>query len=207
MEMSKGDFAAHIGVSPGRVSQMIAAGIIGPDALKGKGRGARVIAEIAKRQVGERRHPGQAMGNGLLTDIGLGEEEQIAPAAPAETPNLTKDDPAKQILVERLEQERRKNRMATIDDAKQLGLLVPVDDMQRAIGKALSDQLAIFTGMAPDIANAIAAKFELPQRDVLHLVRQVVSEKRAAAAAKIRATAATMPATMPATIAAELAAA
>lgn len=200
MEMSKGDFAAHIGVSPGRISQMIASGIIGREALRGEGRGARIIAEIAKQQIGERRHPGQAMGNGLLTDIGADETEP-RPAAESPSP-LTKDDPAKQILVERLEQEQRKNRMARIEEAKQLGQLVPAEDMQRAIGKALSDQLAVFTGMAPDIANAIAAKFELPQRDVLHLVRQVMSEKRGAAAAKIKAAGVQMPATVEAELAA-----
>src|SRR4051812_45124690 len=107
MEMSKGDFAAHVGLSPGRISQMIASGIIGPDALKGEGRGARIVAEIAKRQIGERRHPGQAMGNGLLTDIEADEpiDESASAGSP---PSLVKDDPAKQILVERLEQERRK---------------------------------------------------------------------------------------------------
>src|ERR1044072_4900104 len=103
MEMSKGDFAAAIGVSAGRVSQMIASGIIGRDALKGEGRGARIIADVAKRQIGERRHPGQAMGNGLLTDVETDElGDELSSTAPA--PSLAKDDPAKQILVERLEQ-------------------------------------------------------------------------------------------------------
>jgi hypothetical protein len=197
MEMSKGEFAASIGVSAGRVSQMIASGIIGRDALKGEGRGARIIAEVARRQIADRRHPGQAMGNGLQTrlDMDGGLDEEASRQVPA-SPPLLKDDPAKQILVERLEQEQRKNRMARIEEARQLGELVLAEDMQRAIGKALSDQLAIFTGMAPDIANAIAAKFELPQRDVLHLVRQVMNEKRGVAAAKVRSAGAAMAETV-----------
>jgi hypothetical protein len=68
--LSKGDFAAHIGVSAGRVSQYIAAGMIGPDALDGQGRNAKVIVARAVEQIKRKRNIGQALGNGLMTRLG-----------------------------------------------------------------------------------------------------------------------------------------
>lgn len=191
MEMTKGDFAADIGVSAGRVSQYIAAGIIGPDALVGEGRNARIRVELARQQVAARRHAGQSLGNGLLTKIDQAETADEAPA-----PALKTDDPAKLIQLERLEQERRRNRRETIEEAATLGRLVPVDDMQREIAKTAQKVVNTFTGMAPDIANAISAKFGLPQRDVLHLVKQVMNDKRATAAQLERNAAGEMPATI-----------
>jgi hypothetical protein len=202
MEMSKGDFARHIGVTPARVSQMISERLIGADALVGEGRYARINVELASAQIGHRRDPGQAMGNGLKTDLGSPTRSPASPTPREASEDLDEDDPRALILLEKLEGEQRKNRMARIEEARQLGQLVPADEMRRAMGKALQDQLNHFTGMAPDIANAIAAKFELPQRDVLHLVRQVMSERRGVAAAVIAKSAEVMPET----VAAELAA-
>lgn len=196
MEMSKGDFASHIGVSPGRVSQYIAAGIIGRDALSGEGRAARIVVEKAVEQISARRHVGQALGNGLKTRLDLeGPVETLEPS-----PSVLTNDPARLIQLEKLEQERRRNRLATIDEAKALGELVPVEDFRREIGKVSQTLVNTFTGMAPDIANAVAAKFGVPARDVLHLVRQVMSEKRAEAASGQREAGATMPETVEAVI-------
>lgn len=196
-EMSKSEFALHIGVSPGRITQYISAGIIGPDALVGEGRMARIDVERAKAQISKRRHVGQALGNGLATRLTADEPTLPRPDSvlPARDP-----DTAELIQLERLEQERRKNRQASIDEARTLGRLVPAEDMQRAVAGATQRLVNTFTGMAPDIANAIAAKFGLPQRDVLHLVKQVVNDKRAAAAQAERAAGEQMPETVEAVV-------
>lgn len=192
MEMSKGEFAGEVGVTPGRISQYIAAGIIGPDALVGEGRSARIRVELAKQQIAARRHVGQGLGNGLLTRLDQATTDADEPAAP----RPGSEDPAKLIQLERLEQERRRNRRETIEEAATLGKLVPVEDHQREIARTAQKVVNTFAGMAPDIANAIAAKFGLPQRDVLHLVRQVMNDKRAAAAQLERNAAGEMPATI-----------
>lgn len=195
MEMSKGDFASHIGVSPGRVSQYIASGIIGRDALSGEGRSARVLVEKAVEQISARRHVGQATGNGLATRLNFD-----APTEPGTSPAIPTNDPARLIQLEKLEQERRRNRLATIDEAKALGELVPVEDFRREVGKVTQTLVNTFTGMAPDIANALAAKFGISQRDALHLVRQVMSEKRAVAAEQLRDAGSALPETIEAVI-------
>jgi hypothetical protein len=201
MELSKVEFAAHIGVTKGRISQMIASGIIGRDAMQGEGRSARIVVEKAVEQIRTRRHVGQALGNGLGTRL----DEVVTPAAePATTeqkaPTLTlltkPDDTASLIQLERLEQERRKNRQAERDEAIANGKLVAGEELQRRVAKASQTVVNTFSGMAPDIANAIAAKFELPQRDVLHLVRHVMREKRLGAATALKTEAETMPETV-----------
>lgn len=195
MELSKSDFARHIGVSAGRVSQYLRDGLIGPDALVGEGRSARIVVEKAVEQIRRRRHVGQALGNGLLTQ--LGGEPSAAPA-PADTDadlRSGKDDLARQIQQERLEQEQRRNRREAREEAEQLGRLVDGEEMRREIAKTTQVLVTTFMGMAPDIANAIAAKFGVTQRDVLLEVRRVMNEKRAAAAAALHAAGEELPET------------
>lgn len=195
MEMAKGDFASHIGVSAGRVSQYIAAGIIGSDAISGEGRSARIIVERAVEQIAARRNVSQSLGNGLTTRINF-----EPPSEPDPSPAIATNDPARLIQLEKLEQERRRNRLATIDEAKALGELVPVEDFRREIGKVTQTLVNTFNGMAPDIANAFAAKFGVSQRDALHLVRQVMAENRAVAAEALREAGSVMPETVEAVI-------
>jgi hypothetical protein len=200
MELSKVEFAAHIGVTKGRISQMIASGIIGRDAMQGEGRSARIVVEKAVEQIRTRRHVGQALGNGLGTRLDEVMTPAVEPATAEQKPPtltlLTKpDDTASLIQLERLEQERRKNRQAERDEAIANGRLVAGEELQRQVAKASQTVVNTFSGMAPDIANAIAAKFELPQRDVLHLVRQVMREKRLGAATALKTEAEAMPET------------
>lgn len=202
MDMSKSEFAAHIGVSAARITQYLQAGIIGPDALIGEGRHARINVEAAKAQIARRRHPGQALGNGLLTRLGPpGERAQAVGPAAAQSAGdgdldlggALKQDPAHLIQLERLEQERRKNRTGAIEEARALGRLVDAESFRREIGKTAQTLVSTFMGMAPDIANALAAKFGLSQRDVLFEVRRVMNDKRASAATALRLAADELP--------------
>ena len=54
--------------------------------------------------------------------------------------------------------------------------------------------VTVFEGALPEFAAALAAKFELPQRDVLHLLRGEFRKVRAAAAELLRRQAADLPA-------------
>lgn len=193
--LTKGEFAKHIGVSPGRISQMLSAGMIGRDALEGEGPTAKIVVAKAVEQIAARRHVGQGLGNGLMTRLTAAPAPSTQPEPPADDP-LKPDTVADQIQRERLEQERRKNRTAAIEEARMLGALVDGEACAREVAKSGQQLVNVFMGMAPDIANAIAAQFELPQRDVLHLVRQVMNSKRAAAAATMKQGAEALPETV-----------
>lgn len=202
--MSKGDFATHIGVSAGRVSQYIAEGIIDRSALEGEGRSARVRVAIATDQIRTRRHVGQALGNGLQTRLSepapasVADASQARPAteaAPSATP-VRSDDVAYQIQQERLESERRKNRLAAQDEAVRQGKLVHAEhvraEMMR-LGRQIHEENA---AMLADFASAISGQYQLPQRDVLHLLRRVRAEKLAAASERARERAGGLAATV-----------
>lgn len=185
--MSKGDFAQHINVSKGRVSQYLAAGIIGPECLDGQGRSARIIVERAVEQIRQRRDIGQSLGNGLGTRLDL--DEPPEPEAPRglSPKSPTIDD---EIKAQRLERERRQNVRGRIEDAERLGQLVPALQVRAEMAKLARQVDDANAAMLADFASAIAARFELPQRDVLHLLRQVRTEKKAAEAERARARAA-----------------
>ena len=192
--MSKGDFARECNVTPGRVSQWLSDGVIGSDCLDGEGRNARIIVDRAKAQIALRRDPGQAMGNGLATRLDFGQVEP-PPTDEPERP-LKRDDVAHKIQLERLEQEKRRNRRETIDDEVRLGSLVPAGEV-RAQMTRLAQQIDEANGaMLADFAAAIAARFELQQRDVLHELRRVRTEKKAAEAQRAKERSKAMPETV-----------
>ena len=127
MEMSKSDFAKAIGVSPGRITQYITAGIITRDALVGEGRAAKVRADVAREQIRLRRHVGQSLGNGLMTHL-ASEPPAVAAATPPVSPSLAAslqptdtDDVAAKIQLERLaEVKRSRSTRAALEALAQL---------------------------------------------------------------------------------------
>ncbi|TIW72937.1 MAG: hypothetical protein E5V58_13000 [Mesorhizobium sp.] len=188
--MSKAAFARHINVTRGRVSQYISEGTIGRDALEGEGRNARVIVTRAIAQIKQRRDIGQALGNGLSTRLDLADSAEPAGEGELQPKPPTVDD---QIKEERLQSERRRNRVAAVEEAAQLGRLVDAGTVKAEMVKlaqALEDENS---GMLADFAASIAAQFGLPQRDVLHLLRRIRTDKKAAAADRARRRAESLP--------------
>lgn len=192
--MNKGDFARLICVTPARISQYIAAGILDAEALDGEGRFARVRVDVAIRQIAERRHAGQSLGNGAKTRLvgpttaktpatGMGSYQGVASVS----------DTLHRIQLAQLEAAQRKNRLAALEEAQRAGKLVPVADMRRALATVVEKVVAIYDQAAPDLGNELAARLGVPSRDVVHAVRDILNRKRALAAAKLRADAEGLP--------------
>lgn len=194
--MSKGEFASHIGVSAGRISQYIASGHIGADALIGEGRSARVNVDLAVEQIRARRDIGQSLGNGLTTRL----DPEPEPSAQQASPVLGRKSVDEEIKAARLESDRRKNRLAAVDEAQRLAQLVPVPELRRQLTTLATKMDEEAAGMLADFATAIAADFHLAQRDVLHLLRRVRNEKKAGVAARAKAAAGALPETIEAVI-------
>ncbi len=190
--MSKAEFARECNVSQARVSQWLSEGKIGAECLEGEGRGARIIVDKAKQQIGLRRDPGQALGNGIGTK--LFDQPTVAPRV--EPLRDGRDDVALQIQQERLEAEQRKNRIAARDELVAQGKLVPADDVRAQLTKVARQVDDENGAMLADFAAAVASKFGLPQRDVLHLLRTIRNEKKAMVAERLRRQAEGLPATV-----------
>ena len=66
---SKSAFARRTNVTPGRVSQWIAQGKIGQDALEGDGRGAKIKIDLALEHLRRRLSLVHSLANGLSTNL------------------------------------------------------------------------------------------------------------------------------------------
>jgi hypothetical protein len=183
--ITKGQFAQLIGVSPGRVSQMISEGKISGTALVGEGRNAKIIPMIAKHQIKAKTDVGQSLGNGLGTKLAaLGYAPMAAPA---------EDSVSTQLRAAKLEQIQFANRKSAEDELERRGVYVRADATKAAMTRLAVQMLTVFEGSLTDFSAAIAAKFDVPQRDVLHLMRSEFREIRTKVAETSRKAAVDMP--------------
>jgi hypothetical protein len=192
--VSKGEFAAMIGVSPGRVSQYLTEGKITAAALVGQGRNAKIHVERAKSELRLTLDIGQRLGNGINTNIEAG---QTAPAALAHAPLAYDSEQPRgtdhEIKLQKLEQLRRANRNAAVAEAERLALLTDVAAAKSEMGRIASALLDVFEGGINDMAMAVAAQFQLPQRDVKHILRGAFRTVRETAARQMREKAIALP--------------
>ena len=229
-EMTKADFARHMNVSRAAVSQWISKGIIKPDALAGEGRKAKIIVAVAVEHVRQNRDIGQSLGNGIETrtsaeaqaeQLPLAQREpepeplqtqaELTPAhsvdvVPEQLPESSspphKDSVEDQLKRAKLQAQQFQNRRLAEDEALRRGILMSSDDAREQMTRIAGMMMQIFEGALPEIATAIAGKFQVPHRDVLHLIRTEFTKVRKTAAMKEQARA--VEARKEATVEAEL---
>lgn len=191
--VSKGEFAAMINVSPGRVSQFIAAGQISAAAMVGSGQRAKINVERAKADLRLTLDVSQRLGNGASTNIDPGP----AATAPISAPHVYDPEPIlgidHKIKQQKFEQLQRANRNAAVAEARDAGQLTDALSAKAEMVKIAASMLDVFDGGINDMAMAVAANFELPQRDVKHLMRTVFRDVRERAARVARERGAEMP--------------
>ncbi|WP_217701808.1 hypothetical protein [Pseudooceanicola sp. HF7] len=114
--------------------------------------------------------------------------EPFEPDAPAPAPLLAKVDSIEdQLKRAKLEEQLRRNRLQAADEAVKAGTLMAADDAREQLARIAGMMLQIFEGALPDLAAAVSGQFNVPQRDVLHLLRAEMVKVRRAAAMKERA--------------------
>lgn len=200
----KSAFAAMRGVSPGRVTQWITAGHIGPDALVGEGREARIRVDVATAQLRERLDPNQRFGlNGLPTR--LDEDPQPAPAivVPQASPPQAAPDPPppsnsveERIKREKLRQAELTTRRAEESDRLARGVYILARDAREETTRVAAKMFEAFDGALVDFAAALSAKYEIPARDITHLLRKEMRRVRERMSADFAARAAGEPETL-----------
>jgi hypothetical protein len=168
--LSKGAFARLINVSPARVSQYISEGKLKADALDGAGRDAKIRVRTACQQLKRSLDVGQMVGNGLTTRLDVPAPAD-AHVLPFQSPATAPDTIEEQIKRERLEGIRRDNRKKAEDEAARAGIYTLTDHVRLQMGRVAAEMLATFEGSLGEFASAVAGKWQLPQRDVLHLLR------------------------------------
>lgn len=180
--VTKGEFAALINVSPGRVSQYISEGKLHGPALAGEGRSARIVVPVARQQLRRSLDASQMIGNGL--------ETRLAALKPKPAPVDDDDDVevregdllADQIKAEKLKEIRARNRRFEEEDRARRGLYTSTADVRRALRKVADQSMQMVDGGLANMASEIAGKYQIPQRDVLHLLKLEMRKIRTAAA-------------------------
>lgn len=188
--MSKGDFANHIGVSPGRVSQYIAAGKIYGDALEGEGRLARINAAVAKAQLRQTMEPSQRFGaNGaaaltsapvVVDTNGDGADRQTP------TSQIIIDPTIDELAQLRLRRERIKTEQAEDERQLELGRYMLTIDARREMGKAVAEAYKVMEMGIGDFAKVMAAEFGVSQHDAHHALQKAFRAVRTKAVEALR---------------------
>jgi hypothetical protein len=177
---TKKQFAAIAGVTPGCVSQWLAAGKIGPDALIGVGHRARINVAVAMAQLKLRLDPVQHLGaNGRAQVDGGGDEVSETVEA--------------NIKAERLRQLALSNGKAEAEAAARSGRFVLADEARQETGRAVAGLLAVFESALGEFANAVMAEPPKNQRDALRTLRTAWRGLRVRAAKAKGAEAAGLP--------------
>ena len=204
VEMSQAEFARDLGVSRAAVSQWKAKDILREDAFTKPGKNGKLIYHLAVEQVRRNRDVGQALANGLATKTTATPHPQAGeirlPDAPLEHEDQMPQRPTEptvedQIKQARLEQQLRANRQQAVEEARSQQALMSTEDVRVQMTKTASMALRAFEGALTDLATAISERFNVPQRDVLHLLkaqysdlRLKVTEKQKAEAARLSRT-------------------
>ena len=185
--MTKGEFARLINVTPGRVSQYIASGQIGPDALDGTGRSARIIVDKARRHLNGRLDVAQRVGlNGLGTRVSSSSDQKqeldLSSTPIVSVPRSQGDAVSDQIALEKLEQAKMQTARARREEALAEGRYIFADEARAEITRAVAMAYRVMEGGLADMATYLAGQFEVPQRDILHHLQRSFRDVRARAA-------------------------
>lgn len=181
--MTKGEFARLINVTPGRVSQYIASGQIGPDALDGTGRNARIIVDKARRQLTGRLDVAQRVGlNGLGNRVTAPAAMEPEPEPSNYRPPSQSDAIADQIAKEKLEQAKMQTARAKREEALAEGRYIRADEAKAEITRAVAMAYRVMEGGLADMSTYLAGQFEVPQRDILHHLQKAFRDVRVRAA-------------------------
>lgn len=179
----KSEFAKMRGVSPGRVTQWITEGKIGPDALVGEGRSAQINAPVALAHLRERLDVDQRFGlNGVSTR--LDNPAPLLPPPGVAAPREITDSAETQIKAEKLTQAQIQTRRMLQEERAARGVYVRAEEARAEYARIAADFLKTFDGALVDFASALAGRFQVPQRDVLHLLRGEFRKVRERAARK-----------------------
>ena len=203
----KSEFARLCNFSKPRVSQLISAGQLTPPALIGEGKNQRVDVELGMAQLRERLSVNERFGlNGLDTNLEppAPDEPASVRAIPLSERNLavrvvpegeTAVTSEAIIKAEKAKQSVFLTNRLKLEDAARHGKYIDAQEARGGMTRQADELMKIFEGAFPEFASAAAAKFQVPQREMLHLLRDEFRKVRAQLAAACRSKAESTPQT------------
>lgn len=206
---TKGEFAARLNVTPGRLSQMIAEGKVPPDALVGEGRKAKVDIARAMAALDRTLDLAQRTGaNGrvrivsttppVAVEVSIDADASTDPEAPSPVSQRSGLDD--DLRRESLEQKRIETRRMIRAEAAAAGDLVSASEVRTATDKIVARMIEAVDQAMIEMASTIAGEYALSRRDLLHLLRKIWREQREKQSEAFAARAAESPVEAEATI-------
>ena len=209
--VSKSEFARLINANPSRITEYIDKGKIGPDAIVGEGRTARIRVELAKAHLRVRLDSAQRLGNGLGTNLAperpAATEEPTSPQASRAAPTANDGPDAEDVLDDALDAEikreklvqlQRANRKGAEDEAAAQGRYTETLAARRQMSVVAVQTMRVFEGAVPELATTFASRFGLEEREVLQFLSEFFRTLRVQAAEKARQNAEALPTLVPA---------
>lgn len=209
--VSAAEFARLRGVHRSQVTRYVKDGKISGEALVPSDRGVKIRVDLAMAQLRERLDIGQQIGNGIDARTSIVPDEMRGSSASRSGGSLfaEADDQAgsreadepdmsveAQIKRERLRSAQFANRKAAEEEEARKGRLMETEAAQARMAGLVSQTLQSFEGGLADMATSIGERFEIPQRDVLHLLKGEFRKVCAAAAERARKKLRETPATV-----------
>ena len=209
--VSAAEFARLRGVHRSQVTRYVKDGKISGEALVPSDRGVKIRVDLAMAQLRERLDIGQQIGNGIDARTSIVPDEMRGSSASRSEGSLfaEADDQAgsakagerdmsveAQIKRERLRSAQFANRKAAEEEEARKGRLMETEAAQARMAGLVSQTLQSFEGGLADMATSIGERFEIPQRDVLHLLKGEFRKVCAAAAERARKKLRETPATV-----------
>jgi hypothetical protein len=173
---TKAEFAALIRVSPGRVSQLISEGKLGASEMQGVGRSAKIKVPEALAALKLRLDMSQMVGNGSSTRLDVPEIKRVEASTPS--PATAADLVEMRFKQAKLEQQEAVNRKIAEEEKYRNGLYMLTTEAKAEQAKLAAQLLQSFEGGLTEMASALAAEYKLPQRDVVHMMRNQFREVR-----------------------------
>jgi hypothetical protein len=184
---TKSEFATIANVSAGRVSQWIASGKLGGDALVGSGRKARIRVAVALQQLSRSLDVVQWLGAN-------GKAKAAAARARADGNDDGVPDTVEAAIKQaRLEQLALSNAAARRAEGASSGRYVLAVDAKQEMGRVAAQVLAVVDSALSEMANAVMAAKPVTPRDALRVLRASWRSSRERAAKAKAAEAAAMP--------------
>lgn len=166
-ELSGGELAEMLGITKGRVSQLVSEGKLA-GCYRGDGRLRRYDPVAVAKALGKRIDMGQQLGNGARTQAAAASILQAnaapAPSSPAPTPAPTTQlAEYERARTEKAQEEaRRLKRM----NAEAEGSFVLAEEVERQVRRQVGQEVAEVTTFIRDAARLIADRHQLDFKEV-----------------------------------------
>jgi len=174
--ITRAAFARLVDVSRVRVTQWLKEKKINGKAITGTGRQLRLDPDMARLQLVQNLDVAQRFGNGIGTQLA----DAPPPGKPPRGGSSASPSPSieDRIRQEKLTEYEARNRRLKEQERERRGVYMRTDDARAEMAKIAAICLRVMEGGLVDLAAAMAAEFELSNRDALHLMRREFREIR-----------------------------